>query len=192
MSKKQVKPEWSRLSLEKSRVKKEVLEFYSEWESVVEADFAKKGWAGTWQELVDKFGDYPDDLLPASVANALEFYVDLQDAREGLNIGPFEAADGAIHFTDSISFYFHADNEQFQRKRQSDLANKKKTEKRERLYALSLDRAMIIASNNPLWNNVQIAEEIIEEDTFKQLSLRGLKRRILRTFPDRNHRQNRK
>lgn len=189
------KLDWSMYSVSSytvNEIEEMVLLTYAEWEDVVESDMAKKGWARTWQELVEKFTDYPFDLIPDSVNKAMNVYFALQEARETLKKSPLEAACAAINLSDAYMFYLHEGMVNYQRKELSKKANQIKKEKGEKLYALSLDRAMIIANNNPSWNNVQIAEEIMKEDTFKKLSLRELKSRIIRTFPDRNHRQKHK
>ena len=194
MSKKVVRPEWrfSRLKMKKSEFEKMVRDQYSEWANVVESDFAKQGWASTWQELVDKFADFPDDLIPASVFKALEVYVALDEGRETLNRSPEEAANAAIAATDAYAGYWHKHLLEYGRKQLSEKANAVKREKREKLYALSLDKAKSLADNNPTWNNVQIAEDILKDETYETLSSRELKRRIRANFPDRQHRKKRK
>lgn len=166
---------------------------YNSLMEFAEKDLAKKGWAKTWQELEDKFpADFPEDNLPDSVKDARNLMMNWRRATTCLHEGPGRSAQMAIFFMIEINHYFREQSEQIVRNEINRIANEGKTLKQEKLYGEALKTAEKLYIENPLWNNVQISDEIMKSDKFKPLSLRELKKRVLELFPDRNHRQNRK
>jgi hypothetical protein len=168
-----------------------VKEMIQDIEDSAEAYLVSTGWADSWQELEEKFpASFPLDLLPDPVLNTRIFQAALKNARDSLRSGnPYLASASMIVLCNELFRLSKKSFERTVRKQQSRMANRTKIERREKLYIAALDNAKRLAKEKPSWNNVQIAEEITRDETFKDLSLRELKKRVLEVFPDRNHRR---
>jgi hypothetical protein len=169
-------------------------EMIQDIEDNVEDHLVSTGWADSWQELEEKFPtSFPVDLLPDTVLNTRIVQYALKDARDSLRSGsPYLASGSMLVLCRELYRLSKKSFERTVRKQQSRMANRIKKERKEKLFIDAMDNAKRLAKENPSWNNVQIAEEIMKDKTFKALNPRILKKRVLETFPDRNHRQSRK